>query len=64
MLLADKGVNPESKDKYDRTPLSWVAASWHGMVVKLPLAENGLRARRIKRIEPRSLGQQRTGMRL
>jgi ankyrin repeat protein len=39
-LLAIDGVDPNSKDKYGRTPLSWTAERGHEAVVKL-LLEKG-----------------------
>jgi len=38
-LLLEKGVDPDSKDTYGRTPLSSAAGSRHEAVVKLLLDE-------------------------
>jgi ankyrin repeat protein len=35
LLLAQDGVDPDSKDKYGRTPLWWAAGNGHEAVVKL-----------------------------
>lgn len=41
MLLLDMdGVDPDSKDKSGRTPLSWAAGNGSEAVVKLPRATN------------------------
>jgi ankyrin repeat protein len=34
-LLAENGVDPDSKDRYGRTPLSWAARNGHEAVVRL-----------------------------
>ena len=39
-LLAKKGANLESKDRYGRTPLSWATKNGRKAVVKL-LVEKG-----------------------
>jgi ankyrin repeat protein len=38
--LATDGVDPDSKDKYGRTPLSWAVENWHEEVERL-LINNG-----------------------
>jgi ankyrin repeat protein len=40
LLLTTNGVDPDSKDKHGRTPLSWAAENGHEAVVKL-LLEKG-----------------------
>jgi ankyrin repeat protein len=35
LLLAQDGVDPDSKDTSGRTPLSWAAENGHEAVVKL-----------------------------
>ncbi|KFA69488.1 hypothetical protein S40285_09458 [Stachybotrys chlorohalonatus IBT 40285] len=42
LLLAKDGINPDSKDNLDRTPLSWAAERGHEEVVKLLLAKDGI----------------------
>jgi ankyrin repeat protein len=42
LLLATDRVDPDSKDSYGRTPLSYAAASGHGAVVKLLESYNDL----------------------
>jgi ankyrin repeat protein len=39
-LLVEKRANPDSKDRYGRTPLSWAAEREHEAVMKL-LVEKG-----------------------
>jgi ankyrin repeat protein len=41
-MLAEDGVDPDSKDNYGQTPLSWAAMNGHEAVVKLLLAEDGV----------------------
>ena len=40
-LLFEKGVDPDFKNEYNRTPLSWVAEDGHDAVIKL-LLEKGV----------------------
>ena len=43
LLLAQDGVDPDSKDtEYGQTPLSWAAGNGHEAVVKLLLAQDGV----------------------
>jgi ankyrin repeat protein len=39
VLLATEGVNPDSKDKDGRTPLSWAAEKGHKVSVKILLSK-------------------------
>ena len=41
-LLAEDGVDVDSKEKYGRTPLSWAARNGHEEVVKKLLAKDGV----------------------
>ena len=40
LLLAKDGVDPDSKDSYGRTPLSWAAWNGHEAVVRLMLTKD------------------------
>lgn len=42
LLLAKKDVDPDFKDKDNRTPLSWAAENGHEAMVKLLLAKEGV----------------------
>jgi ankyrin repeat protein len=42
LLLAREGVDRDSKDGYDPTPLSWAARKGYEAVVKLLLTRNGV----------------------
>jgi len=42
LLLTKDGVDPDSKDNTDRTPLWWAARSGREAVVKLLLAKDGV----------------------
>jgi ankyrin repeat protein len=42
LLLAKDGVDPDSKDKYHRTPLSWAVIKGQEAVVELLLAKDGI----------------------
>jgi ankyrin repeat protein len=42
LLLAKNDVDPDSKDKYGQTPLSWAARCGHEAVVKLLLGKDGV----------------------
>jgi hypothetical protein len=42
LLLAQDGVDPDSKDEKGQTPLSWAAKRGHGAVVELLLAREGV----------------------
>jgi ankyrin repeat protein len=39
-LLLQKGVDPDSKDKFGQSPLLWAAANGHEAVVQLLLASD------------------------
>jgi ankyrin repeat protein len=40
LLLAQNGIDPDSKDNNGQTPLSWAAENGHEVVVKLLLEKN------------------------
>jgi ankyrin repeat protein len=42
LVLAKEGVDPDSKDNYDQTPLLHAAAKGYGTVVKLLLEIDGV----------------------
>jgi ankyrin repeat protein len=42
LLLAQKGLDPDSKDIYDHTPLSRAAANGSEAIVKLLIAREGV----------------------
>ena len=42
LLLERDGVDPDSKDSYGQTPLSWAAANGHEAIVKLLLGVEGI----------------------
>jgi ankyrin repeat protein len=42
LLLAEDGVDLDSKDKQGQTPLSWAVAKGHEAVVKLLLTEDAI----------------------
>jgi ankyrin repeat protein len=44
MLPENSHVDPNSKDKGGRTPLSWTEEKWHEAVVELLLAIDGVEA--------------------
>jgi ankyrin repeat protein len=43
LLLANDRVEPDTKDKSGRTPLSWAVENGHEAVVKLLLADDSVR---------------------
>ena len=51
LLLAKEGVDPDSKDKDNQTPLLWAARSGHEAVVKLLLVKEG--------VDPNSKGEEK-----
>jgi ankyrin repeat protein len=42
LLLAKDGMDPDFKDKYDPTPLSWAARNGQEAVVELLLAKDAV----------------------
>lgn len=56
LLLAKEGIDPNSKDRHDRTPLSFAVENGHEAVVKLLLAKDGVDLNYTKRRSQTALG--------